>query len=171
MLIMSKVWYPYWSWETYRHGFYEGASKVFSQKEAESLRMEFFKKTGLFRKTALKLFKEWPVATEHFLTDEQINRVAWLGQACSCYHDGLSDKYSYAYNLLEKEVRKENNKIAKDLIDEWLSDRDNGGCAGIYKKVEKARLLPGHTGRVPPGAIKQGASTFLQGNLFGNSSE
>lgn len=168
---MTKVWYPYWSWESWQNGFYSGACKERSTVLCERLRCDFFLTEGLFKETAHTVFKEWPVCTEHFLTDDATNRIAWLGQVCSLWHDGLSDHYSYAYNKLEAGLRRKNNLIAQGLINEWTADRDNGGSAGIYRKVEAERLREGYTARMSPRVVKQRNSAVIQGNLFGDLAE
>jgi hypothetical protein len=168
---LNKAWYPFWAWEHWQHGFFGGPSQILSVAEAEDLRMEFFREPNLFEKTALELFIEWPVCVEHFMTDQEINRVAWLGQVSSFYCHGLSEQYSYVYNKLQKTEREKNNKLAKDLINEWETDRNSQGSKGIYQKVETERLREGYTSRVPAGIIKSRASAIVQGNLFGHTSK
>jgi hypothetical protein len=166
MLSLSKVWYPYWAWEHWQAGFYEGAKNNYGIDASEEMRMNFFEKEGLFRKTIIEVMKEWPVCCEQFLTDEFINRIAWLGQVGSLYHDGLSSYYSYAYNRMHKNLKYKNNRIAEDLINEWTSDRDNKNSAGLYRNVEKERLLEGYSARMPEGIIRSRNSPFVQGDMF-----
>lgn len=133
--------------------------------------MEFFQEENLFRKTAIELMSEWPVCCDHFLSDQEINRVAWLGQVCSLYFDGVDSRFSYAYNWLDKKIKDKNNLIAQELINEWIKDRDNQNGIGIYKKVEAERLRVGYTSRVPPGVIRFRDSAVIQGDLFSNPQE
>lgn len=72
-----------------------------------------------------KVVKEWPYASEFNLSNAEMNRRAWLGQAaCSCYGGVHEDETRAAWGLLNNEQRTQANKIATRIIREWLYEHD-----------------------------------------------
>jgi len=67
-----------------------------------------------------RCFVEWPVSCENFLTDCNINRIAWLGQASACIEQGLPCSFRGGFWLLSKQQQDAANKQAFDSIKEWI---------------------------------------------------
>lgn len=79
----------------------------------------------LCRKAMQKVVDEWPYASEFNLSNAEINRRAWLGQAaCSCYGGVHEDETREAWGLLSNEQRVTANNIATGVIKAWLREHD-----------------------------------------------
>lgn len=63
----------------------------------------------------------WPISCEHFLTNEEMNRVAWLGQASMFWATGVPEKYRAGFMLLSIESKRLANTIAKEALDVWIT--------------------------------------------------
>lgn len=76
-------------------------------------------------KAMLMVVSNWPIATEFNLSNAEINRRAWLGQAaCSIYAGVHEDETREAWGLLTVEQRTRANAIATQVIRKWLRDYD-----------------------------------------------
>ena len=76
-------------------------------------------------KAMQKVVSEWTISTEYNLSNAEINRKAWLGQAaCSCYAGIHEDETREAWGLMSDEQRVIANKIASSIIKKWLKDRE-----------------------------------------------
>ena len=163
--LANEAWHPYWAWEHFHYGFFENDPCGYGKSVCEQKRKAFFIQDGLFWEVATEVAKEWPVCVEHFLTGRKVNPVAFLGQVCSFYHSGVGSHFSYAYNQLERSIKKKNNRIAMDFIVQWRSDYECGNSV-LYTRVEKERLQEGYTPGVPRFIKQRGVGAFVQGNLF-----
>lgn len=114
----NRRFYPWYMWEHYWAGFFNSGENL-DFTEAEKTYRNFFIEEGLFEKTIPKVFKEWPISCEHNLTNKSQNRVAWLGQACVCYHTSVPSKFKAAYSKLPFDIQKKNNDIALKWIKKW----------------------------------------------------
>lgn len=67
-----------------------------------------------------RVISEWPFSTEHNLTNETMNRVAWLGQASTCIYCGAPQQLTMTtWNELPHEVRDNADLIALEIIKKY----------------------------------------------------
>jgi hypothetical protein len=72
-----------------------------------------------------KVIAEWEIATEYNLSNAEINRKAWLGQAaCCCYAGVHEDETREAWGLMTDAQRSEANRIAACIIKRWQDERE-----------------------------------------------
>jgi hypothetical protein len=122
---MKQVFHPYQQWEGFKSGMYEPcklgrADRVMTAKQLltnlEALKREMTRVTI-----------EWPIETEHVLTDASISHRAWLGQsACNIYADVKEDETREAWGYLTEKQRREANRVA-DAVDDLWRKRYSGG--------------------------------------------
>lgn len=122
---MKQVFHPYQQWEGFKSGMYEPcklgrADRVMTAKQLltnlEALKREMTRVTI-----------EWPIETEHVLTDASISHRAWLGQsACNIYADVKEDETREAWGYLTEKQRMEANRVA-DAVDDLWRKRYSGG--------------------------------------------
>ena len=122
---MKQVFHPYQQWEGFKSGMYEPcklgrADRVMTAKQLltnlEALKREMTRVTI-----------EWPIETEHVLTDASISHRAWLGQsACNIYADVKEDETREAWGYLTEKQRREANRVA-DAVDDLWRERYSGG--------------------------------------------
>jgi hypothetical protein len=71
---------------------------------------------GLFR-TAIN---DWPSSCEHYLTNERMNRIAWLGQAAMCYATRIPSIFCGGFNQLTEAEQAAANETAPKDLNLWL---------------------------------------------------
>lgn len=136
---IKKIWHPYYNWECYYAGMYDNTNKFnYNMDKCKILFKEYFCDLNNFESTIIKVFNNWEVSCEHFLTWENINRIAWIGQACVCYDIGLSSIYKSGFNLLEENIKIQANNLAYFYLKEWINDKTKDNY--LFKDMEKKRL-------------------------------
>lgn len=122
---VERIYHPYGKWECYPCGFFDEApAKGIDKANAESEYAKFLSDSDLFFSAALRVISEWKYSCEHNLTNESMNRIAWVGQASACIHLGLPSKYRAGFNLLSEEQKIEANSVALKAINIWLKENN-----------------------------------------------
>ncbi len=120
---MERIFHHYNLWEDYHAGMYD---------ESKNGRQERVKKAAYIlgtpevcREAMEKVVAEWQRATEYNLSNAEINRKAWLGQAaCSCYAGIHEDETREAWGIMTEAQRIEANRIAATIIKRWVAKRE-----------------------------------------------
>ena len=121
--MITRIWHHFEKWEDYHHGMYDEDREG---RPERVLRAAEILGDPIQCETAMrKVVAEWPIASEYNLSNAEINRRAWLGQAaCSIYGGVHEDETREAWGLLSNEQRVRANKIATVVIKEWLYEHD-----------------------------------------------
>lgn len=118
---MERIYHPWDKWECYPAGFWKS---IDDSKKDERLKkvVDFFTKDNgmAFDVSCNHIIYEWPKSCEHNLTNLEMNRIAWLGQACVAKELGI-DCYTTreAWSLLALDVQENANEIAEKYLKEW----------------------------------------------------
>ncbi len=152
---VSRVYRPYTEWECVAAGMYDSAAcsstdkHVFMQEYAL-----FLGDNNRFQKGIDDVFSEWPVSCENFLTDNQINRIAWLGQASACISIGTPCCFCGGFWMLTLSQQNEANSLAHINIRKWINEhkRNRQESEQIHRSVAKQMLFEWDTGRSSIGA-------------------
>lgn len=120
---MKRIFHHYSLWEDFHAGMYD---------ESKDGRKERVKKAAFIlgtpeicREAMEKVVSEWQRATEYNLSNAEINRKAWLGQAaCSCYAGIHEDETREAWGIMTEPQRIEANRIAASIIKAWVYVRE-----------------------------------------------
>jgi hypothetical protein len=76
-----------------------------------------------------RVIVEWPHSSAHNLTNEGMNRVAWLGQSSCCIIFGVcAEQTRSAFNLLTPERQAAANAAAQEILDAWV------GLFGLFEQ-------------------------------------
>lgn len=117
---MKQVFYPYWEWEDYANGFY---SKIEKTQEIEKIHLavNLLSNENLFYSVAKEMISKWLKSSEQNLTDDTINKKAWIGQASCCYSSGVPEYLTReAWGQLTETQREKANAVATKVIDEYF---------------------------------------------------
>jgi hypothetical protein len=122
---MQRVYHTWDKWECYPAGFYESNCKGrdLTKQEAEAEYCEFLRDDNLFRSALERVLKEWPASCEHYLSNENMNRIAWLGQASVCISRGIPSCFRGGFNMLEKHEQDRADATALEYLNRWLVAR------------------------------------------------
>ncbi|MCP4764238.1 MAG: ParB-like nuclease domain-containing protein [archaeon] len=131
----DRILHTYDKWECHKAGFYESKPpEGLTPEDCEQKYVDLLTDKKLFRKTLSKVIKTWEKSCEHYLTNDSMNRIAWLGQASLCIAYGVPSKFRSGYNKLTKEQKEIADKIAFVYLNRWLVKND-------YEKLDDEFLL------------------------------
>lgn len=120
---MERIFHHFDKWEDYHAGMY--AESRDGRKERVRKAADILGTPRLCREAMEKVVSEWPIATEYNLSNAEINRKAWLGQAaCSCYAGIHEDETREAWGIMTEAQRTEANRIAASIIKTWVAGRE-----------------------------------------------
>lgn len=120
---MQRIFYHYSLWEDYHAGMYDESKDGRAERVKEAVRI--LGTPEICREAMEKVINEWGKATEYNLSNAEINRKAWLGQAaCSCYAGIHEDETREAWGIMTEEQRIEANRIAATIIKRWVGERE-----------------------------------------------
>lgn len=123
---MERIYHTWDKWECYPSGLYDEKSCGNLPKNSEEkMYADFLSNSDLFADYADIIITEWKHSCEHNLTNEGMNRIAWIGQASACYALGLPNKFRTGFNLLSEEQQFTANNIALDAINKWMEANGN----------------------------------------------
>lgn len=120
---IKQVFHHYETWEDYQSGMYNPPSAGAESDNRINKAIECLSDKDICRKYMRKVVSEWKISTEEVLTNPESNGRAWLGQcACFMYGGCYDEETRKAWVILKPEFQKAANKIADEVIKEWLTE-------------------------------------------------
>jgi hypothetical protein len=122
---MKRVYHPWTKWECVDAGMYETtAPPPLSSDEAREQYRVFLSNTSWFEAALQRVQTEWPVSCEQFLSNENMNRIAWLGQSSMCIETRVPACFRGGFRLLSKQEQITANMTALKWLNIWLRSHD-----------------------------------------------
>ena len=116
---MIRIYHPYDLWEDYKHGFYDNLSGK-NKNELGAKVVDLFSDSIKTRIYMQRVINEWKFSCEHNLSNNSMNKIAYLGQAACCMYAGIPSSITMEYwNKVDKSNRDKADEIAKELIEKW----------------------------------------------------
>lgn len=123
---MKKIWHPWHKWECAKAGFYSSFADIGINKElAQDQYREFLSDIDMFEGTLKLVVSEWKYSCEHFLSDSNRNKIAWLGQASMAYIAGIPAEARAGYKLLTDTQQIEADNMAERYLNIWIEKYSN----------------------------------------------
>lgn len=120
-LAVDRVWYPYTEWECYRAGFFTPTGDTATLTRWRAQYAELLSDVGAFRRAMDRVVDEWRLSTIHNLTNEGMNRIAWLGQSSACITFGAcAEQTRSAFNMLSQKQQDAANAAAATHLADWV---------------------------------------------------
>lgn len=117
----GRIFHEWQDWECYPAGFYsDKPPKGMTAEQCEEAYRDFLADIPRFASALNGVITEWKNSCEHYLTNERMNRIAWLGQASMCKDSGVSSRFCGGYNLLTDEQKKAADMKALEYLNIWL---------------------------------------------------
>lgn len=136
---MKRIYHTWDKWECYPAGFYENKPPGnMTPKDAVQSYAKFLMDTERFEAALDRVITEWKNSCEHYLSNECMNRIAWLGQAAACIDSGLPSCFRGGFNLLGQDEKRVANEAALLALNRWLVAR---GEPEVTLETAKSRLL------------------------------
>lgn len=118
--MIERIYHPYKSWEEVAHGMY---SEVSNRKEWLEKAIAFTGDHVTYGRYMTRVVNEWPISCENALTDNRINKKAWVGHAaCALAFNCPEDIVREAWGELTDEQRILANREADRAIRLWRAN-------------------------------------------------
>ena len=110
---LKRIHHTWEKWECYPAGFYEEKPpKGMTTEECEIAYMDFLSNLDEFSDGLEMVISNWEKSCEHYLTNENMNRIAWLGQSAMCAKNGIPARFRGGYNLLSDDQKEAADNLA-----------------------------------------------------------
>lgn len=120
---MKRIFHHYNKWEDFHNGMYNEDRQ--GRKDRVQAAVSVLGEPSVCEKAMRMVVDNWPIATEFNLSNAEINRRAWLGQAaCNIFAGVHEDETREAWGLLTIEQRTTANAIATRIIRGWVEGRE-----------------------------------------------
>jgi hypothetical protein len=122
---MKRIYHTWDKWECYPAGFYDSQPpKGLSSNDCLEMYRDFLSDIPRFNAAMLRVVSEWKNSCEHYLSNECMNRIAWLGQSAMCIETGVPAQFRGGYNLLTEDQKKKADEAALVVLNLWM--KNNG---------------------------------------------
>lgn len=118
---MKRIYHVWSDWECYPAGFYEMRHASKSDEDCREEYADFLRDNDAFEEALTGVLRDWPNSCEHYLTNENMNRIAWLGQASMCYARGVPAIFRGGFNRLTDAEQSRANATALKYLNIWLT--------------------------------------------------
>jgi hypothetical protein len=122
---MERIYHVWSEWECYPAGFYEShpPTEGMTAQECRDAYAEFLRDLDRFRAGLEGVLVDWPTSVEHYLTNERMNRIAWLGQAAMCHQTGIPRAFRSGFMMLTDAEQGAANLLALEYLNRFLVGR------------------------------------------------
>lgn len=138
---MNRIYHTWDKWECYPAGFFENKPKNrnLSEGECKYAYARFLRDIPRFEAAMAGVLKDWPNSCEQWLSNERMNRIAWLGQAAMCYDTGIPAAFCGGYNQLSPEEQTAADLAALKYLNLWLESRGEPTLATLKDAARKTQ--------------------------------
>lgn len=116
----DRVFHTFDKWECHKAGFYATTVKGKTKKQCLDEYKEVLTNEEEFKDALNIVINEWTNSCEHYLGNNAMNRIAWLGQAAVCAARGIPSDFSAGWQLLTEAEQSRANEIALEHLNRWL---------------------------------------------------
>lgn len=135
---MERIYHTWDKWECYPAGFFENRppGRNLTDGMCKLMYAQFLADIPRFEEAMAGVLKDWPTSCEQWLSNERMNRIAWLGQAAMCYATGIPSTFCGGFNQLTPEQQNAANLAALKYLNIWLESRGEPTLASL-KEAER----------------------------------
>lgn len=120
----NRVFHTYDKWECQKAGFYKTTPlEGMTRDQCKEAYRDFLIDLPRFEDALHGVISEWKVSCEHYLTNNAMNRIAWLGQAAVCFDLGIPSEFRGGYFLLTEKQQNDANNLALKFLNSYLKGR------------------------------------------------
>jgi len=120
---MKQIYKPYSEWEDWQNGMW---SRVDNENDIIKSAIQFTGDHKKYGKSMGEVITAWPNTMLNSLTNQSMNRKAFLGHCACCYRFGWPEYLvRTAWKELTDEQRKLANNEAQTRIDKWIEQYKN----------------------------------------------
>lgn len=119
----GRILHTWDKWECFKAGFYAERAPN-GQEHGETAYRDFLSDINRFEAALQVVTCEWKFSPEHYLTNERMNRIAWLGQASVAQAIGVPSCCRAGYQMLSEEQKYAADMMALKYLNRWLAEHD-----------------------------------------------
>lgn len=128
----KRVYHPYWDWEEIKFNMW---GDVVDRKEWVEKAIEFTGNHKLYGSYMMRVVNEWPISCENALTDNSINKRAWVGHAAvalaiQCPEDIVREAWGKLTDEQQLLADKEANAAIRAWANSYIENRGVGQDVG-----------------------------------------
>lgn len=139
--MMERIFHRWEEWECYPAGFYETtAPNGLQSAEAIEAYAEFLRDSSRFERALERVITEWTNSCEHYLTNVNMNRIAWLGQAAMCIETRVPSCFRGGFNRLSEDEKFRANALALKWLNVWLTQRGEDPLPDLQAAASKTEM-------------------------------
>jgi len=135
----GRILHTFEHWECYPAGFYnDHPPEGMTREDCEETYRKLLADIPAFEAALSTVVLTWEKSCEHYLTNERMNRIAWLGQAALCVAYGIPSTFRGGYNLLTPDQQKLADEAALRALNFWraLNGRSELTMDDVQSKTE-----------------------------------
>lgn len=118
---IERIYHSWEKWEDYKAGFYDNLSGKEKQSMIDKA-VEMFSSPELTEKYMNEVITKWYYSCEQNLTNNGMNKIAYIGQAACCLFFGIPATITMeAWSSVPEEHQVVANRIAEEKLNEWGS--------------------------------------------------
>lgn len=134
--MIKQVYIPYYEWEDFINGMWGKGDESRLQET-----IEFTGDHAKYGEAMKEVIIAWPRTMLNSLTNNGINKRAFLGHCAVCFKLGVQESITrMAWKQLTDEQRYEADKVAQETIDEWIRKYEAANKP-VYKSLGAALLF------------------------------
>lgn len=142
---MKRIFHPWHKWECFHAGLFETTlPSGIDSESAKLMYRDFLANDARFSNSLEMVISSWPISCDHFLSNESINRIAWLGQASMCMNTGIPMWYRGGFKMLSGAQQKVANAIADSYLKKWVRKKAHEHTEPrerLHSEMEESRLF------------------------------
>jgi hypothetical protein len=116
----GRIYHTWEKWECFKAGFYEDRPpKGMKLTDGEERYREFLSDLNAFESALQEITQTWKYSTEHYLSNDRMNRIAWLGQASVAHALGIPAICRGGYHRLTPEQQYSADQMALKYLNKW----------------------------------------------------
>jgi hypothetical protein len=120
----KRIFHTWEKWECYQAGFYdERPPEGMTQDQGEELYREVLSDSDRFGAALNQVITTWKHSCEHYLTNDRMNRIAWLGQASMAMAHRIPSCCRGGYHRLTDSQKETADSLALQYLNLWLVSR------------------------------------------------
>jgi hypothetical protein len=138
---MQRIYHTWDKWECYKAGFFDNklAERNLSEGMHKLMYANFLRDLPRFEEAMHGVLLDWPNSCEQWLSNERMNRIAWLGQAAMCYATGVPAQFCGGYNQLTPQEQHAADLSALKYLNRWLDNRGEPTLATLKDAERKTQ--------------------------------
>lgn len=119
----TRVHHTWDKWEAFDAGFFDSTPRLrtLTADACKAMYAAFLRDIPRFTAAMDGVLHDWPNSTEHNLSNDRMNRIAWLGQAAMCWETGVPSAFCNGFALMTTAEQDAANAAALVCLNSWLA--------------------------------------------------